>query len=151
MRKGLVDSMVLMDYDNKHDEAIYWWETQIEDGWEIYVSKVSVMESLKGVARQPGDRRMNLESFRDRIQQMLREKKIRRILPITQNVFEQAHLLLEKYCHNFTPPQSRERMEALICDMLIAATALKHGLVLFTHNIKDFEWIGNLTIERPDY
>ena len=112
MRKGLVDSMILMHYDNNHDETINWWETQIEDGWKIYVSEVSIMERLKGIAKLPGDRGVTLNNFRDRIQQMLKEKKIRRILPITRGIFKQAHLLLEKYCHSFTPPQRCGRMEA---------------------------------------
>lgn len=37
MRRGLVDSMVLIDYDNGHEKAIEWWITKMEEGWEFYL------------------------------------------------------------------------------------------------------------------
>lgn len=109
------------------------------------------MERLKGIAGLPGSRKVALEGFRSRVQQMRRERKFRRILPVTRDIYKQAHWLLEQYCLKLTPPTRRGRMEALICDMLIAATALRHGLVLFTQNLKDFEWIGGLSVEKADY
>jgi len=42
-------------------------------------------------------------------------------------------------------------MEALICDMFIAATALKYKLVLFTQNLSHFQWITELNVEKPNY
>ncbi len=34
-------------------------------------------------------------------------------------------------------------------DALIAASALRHGLKLATHNKKDFEWIKSLEVIDP--
>jgi len=151
MRKGLVDSMVLMHYDNAHEGAVEWWEGKVEDGWKVYISEVSLMERLKGVAGLSGSREAYLKAFRFRIQQMKKERKICRILPVTRDICRKARLLLEQYCKNFTPSPKRGRMEALICDMFIAATALKYDLILFTQNLKDFEWIDALNVEEADY
>jgi predicted nucleic acid-binding protein len=151
MQKGLVDSMTVMDYDNAFEDAIEWWERQLEDGWELHISQVSLMEMLKGIAKSPGSREEAFNDFRFRIQEMRKEGKIRRIWPITQGISKIAHSLLEQYCRRFTPPSRCERMESLICDMLIAATALKHGLFLFTKNLRDFQWIDSLRVEKVDY
>ena len=151
MLRGLVDSMVVMHYDNTHQKAIEWWESMLENGWEIHISQVTLMERLKGIPGLPGSREETLNLFRFRIQQMRKERIISRIWPITRDISKIAHSLLERYCLRFTPPTGRGRMEALICDMLIAATALKHGLVLFTRNMGDFEWINDLQVERADY
>ena len=151
MPRGLVDSLVVMHYDNEHKEARDWWADMLKEGWEIHVSQVTLMERLKGIPGLPGSREETLELFRFRIRQMQKEGTIRRIWPITRDISKIAHSLLEHYCLRFTPPTERGRMEGLICDMLIAATALKHGLILFTHNIRHFEWIDGLQVERADY
>jgi len=143
--------MVLMHYDNEHPEAINWWESKLEEGWAIHVSQATLMERLKGIAGLPGSRKIALSTFQFRVQQMRKERKICRIYPITRNIARQAHSLLEQYCLKFTPPIKRGEMEALICDMLIASTALKHGLVLFTQNLRHFEWINDLNLEEADY
>ena len=99
------------------------------------------MERLKGVSGLQYRRQLVLQEFQYRIHLMLlmlKDKKIRRILPITQCISELAHSLLEQYCLKYTPTPRRDRMEALICDMFIAATALKYKLVLFTQNLSHF-------------
>ncbi|MGH2585182.1 MAG: type II toxin-antitoxin system VapC family toxin [Dehalococcoidia bacterium] len=37
----------------------------------------------------------------------------------------------------------------LIADALIAATALEHGLTLYTRNVRDFQMIPSLIVKRP--
>ena len=37
----------------------------------------------------------------------------------------------------------------VIPDALIAATALEHGLALYTRNVRDFQMIPSLTLVRP--
>jgi predicted nucleic acid-binding protein len=36
-------------------------------------------------------------------------------------------------------------------DLLIAATALAHGLPILTENLRDFERVPGLTVQRPDW
>jgi predicted nucleic acid-binding protein len=132
MRLAIVDSMVLMHYDNGNESTIDWWGKHVADGWCFYVSVVSVMERLKGIANASGPREQRLREFEVRIQTMKRERKIVKILPITKRIGRCAHDLIVEYCKRQTPPSNRSRMEALICDMLIAATALEKGILLFT-------------------
>jgi len=140
-----------MHYDNGHSSAIDWWETMLEECWEINISLITCMERLKGVSWLQYNRQPVLQEFQSRIQLMLKDKKIRRILPITRCISELAHSLLEQYCLKHTPSHKRDRMEALICDMFIAATALKYKLVLFTQNLSHFQWITELNVEKPNY
>lgn len=151
MNDGLVDSMIFMHYENGHQQAIDWWETRIEESWQLHLSMITCMERFKGIARSSGNRQDALSAFQSRIRRMRRERKFYRVLPVTKDVCRQAYNLIEQYCREHTPPTTRRSMEALICDMLIAATALRHGLVLFTQNLRDFEWIEDLRVERADY
>jgi predicted nucleic acid-binding protein len=109
------------------------------------------MERYKGIAKQPDRRHETLREFEERIIVMKKERKIHHILPVSISVTRMARELLSKYCLKYTPPQDRNRMEALICDMLIAATALLKGFPVVTFNTRDFEWIGGLQVLRPDY
>ena len=147
----IVDSMVLMHYDNNVEEAISWWEKTVSDGIRILVSEISLMERYKGIANLPGPREERLREFNGRINTMRREKKISRILKINTSVVRTARELLIAFCLKYTPPQDRGRMEALICDMLIAATALLKGLPVATFNTRHFEWIGRLQVLTPNY
>lgn len=150
-KEGLVNSMILMHYDNGHEEAIDWWERMLEDGWSLSISVVTLMERLKGIANFPGNRRITLSNFRSRMEQMLKGSKIRQVYQITHCISEKALMLLQDYCTHYTPPGSGRSIEGLICDMLIAATAIENNLVLFTHNTRDFEWICDLKVQKPDY
>jgi len=151
MKEGIVDSMVLMHYENGHGQAIDWWETKVEEGWRLHLSMITCMERLKGVAGLPGDRQSTLSAFKSRIQQMKRDGKIFRIYPVTREICKGAYQLIEQYCQRDTPSPRRNRMEALICDMLIAATALRYHLVLFTQNLNDYQWISGLNVEAANY
>jgi predicted nucleic acid-binding protein len=143
--------MVLMDYDNGLEAARSWWEETVSGGVRIFVSDISLMERYKGLANLPGPREQRVREFEERIKTMRRESKIHRVLRINALVVRKAQKLLSDYCLNHTPPQHRGRMEALICDMLIAATALLKRFPVVTFNTRDFEWIGGLQVLRPDY
>ncbi|MEM2582508.1 MAG: PIN domain-containing protein [Candidatus Bathyarchaeia archaeon] len=151
MKEGLVDSMVLMHYDNGHEKAIDWWERMLEDGWHLSISVVTLMERLKGIANLSGNRRMVISGFEARIDGMRKSSKIKRIYRVTAKISKVAYQLLREYCARYTPPSGGRSIEGLICDMLIAGTAIEHNLVLFTHNLRDFEWICNLRVQQPDY
>jgi tRNA(fMet)-specific endonuclease VapC len=61
-------------------------------------------------------------------------------LPIDPSISSQFIQLMERYSlsHKLAIP-----------DALIAATALVHGLELYTLNIKDFRFIENLKLYHP--
>jgi len=137
---GIVDTSVLIDYDRGYDEARDWWMEKIDEGWKIYVSDVSIKEMLKGIPGMPGNRRKNLEDLQSRFKEMRKSGVIYRILPVTKHIWMSANKLLFRFCLMKTP--QKNGMEGLICDMLIAATALKKELTLFTKNLRDFNWIN---------
>jgi predicted nucleic acid-binding protein len=147
----LVDSMILMHYDNGYDKCISWWEESVSIGCKVYVSTISLMERYKGIAGLPGRKNDVLQQFEERIKEMRREKKIYGILLVNKRIATKAYELLRDYCLRYTPPQERCRVEALICDMLIAATALVNGLPLYTFNQRDFGWITGLQVVEPSY
>jgi len=62
------------------------------------------------------------------------------VLPISEQVIKKAVQLRR---------QRKLKGERRIADFIIAATALVHGLTLVTHNVKDFEWIEELSILDP--
>jgi predicted nucleic acid-binding protein len=145
----LVDSMILMGYDGGCEKARSWWEETVSCGVKIFLSDISLMERYKGIAKLPGSREDQLKEFDERISTMRREKKIYYILRINVGIARKAHELLRGYCLKYTPPQDRSRMEALICDMVIAATALSKGLPIVTLNTRDFQWITELKVVKP--
>lgn len=61
------------------------------------------------------------------------------ILPVTDAIFDRAADLWVSGQAAGTPQQD--------ADLLIAATALEHGLKLVTGNTADFSWIAGLAIE----
>jgi len=61
------------------------------------------------------------------------------ILPLTDAIFDRAADLWVA-----THAAGRPKKDA---DLLIAATALEHGLVLVSGNTVDFSWIAGLTLE----
>mgnify|MGYP000223939463 CR=1 FL=1 len=151
MMMALVDSMILMDYDNGRKEAIDWWHEMKDNGWKLCLSIVSLMERLKGVVGFPGRRLEVLNDFLDRISKMRRDRIIWKIYPITREISYEAYELLKRYCERYTPPSKGRSIEGFICDMLIAATAIRYKLILYTFNIKHFDWIDNLNVKIPDY
>ncbi len=92
-----------------------------------------------------------LPTFDERIKTMKRERKIHEILRINALIVRKARKLLRDWCLKYTPFQNRRGAEALICDMLIAATALVRGTPVVTFNTRHFEWIAELKVLKPDY
>ena len=61
------------------------------------------------------------------------------VLPITDAIFDRAADL-------WVTAQAKGRPQK-DADLLIAATALEHGLMLVTGNTADYSWISGLTLE----
>ncbi len=60
------------------------------------------------------------------------------ILPISEAISDRAVMLIDQYALSHG---------LLLADALIAATALEHGIVLLTANMKHFSAIENLTVD----
>ena len=110
----------------------------------------SCKELLKGIVHEPSNRRSQLGDMQSRIQTPRSNKMLCEVFPVTE-IWNRANELLLQYCKTKAPPTTRDRMEALIGDMMIAATVLHHKPVLCTKNVRDFEHIEGLQIEMSEY
>lgn len=144
---ALLDTTTLIDYDNHDERAIEWLENLIQEGWKLSISIITEMEMLKGFIRGSGKRQNKLMEFYNRLGFLRETGKIHHIYQITLKISRKALNLLKHYPDQYTPTKK----ENLICDILIAATALEHNVILFTHNEKDFSWIKELKIKKPSY
>ena len=89
------------------------------------VSAISVVEVLGFPGLPDAEYRRLLSTLR-----------IARILPVSNKVIGTAVAL-------------RQARRTSLGDAIIAATALRHGLPLATHNTADFRWIGGLRLVNP--
>jgi predicted nucleic acid-binding protein len=92
---------------------------------DISVSAVSYVEVL-GYHKLSSVNKQHFENFFQTTQ----------MFPISDEVIEKASIL-------------RQQKKMSLGDALIAATALIHGLTLVTSNVKDFEWIEDLSVLDP--
>ncbi len=104
------------------------------------------MEMYRGLSKKEW-----IESFEKRINTMKKDGKLKTIIPINKKIAQKAQELLREYCLEYNPPQRRDRMQALICDMFIAATAILYNFPIFTFNIGDYNWIRELNVLKPEY
>lgn len=95
----------------------------------LYVSAVTLAEIRFGVERLPdASRRAELNEW---LAHKVRPMFEQRILPVSEDVMFKWRLLVEegrKAGHTFSQP-----------DLIIAATALHHGLTVVTRDTTDFE------------
>ncbi|MBF0232682.1 MAG: type II toxin-antitoxin system VapC family toxin [Desulfamplus sp.] len=89
------------------------------------VSAISYLEVLGYHKLTPEDRQDFEEFF-----------SIMPIIHISQTIIEQAVAL-------------RQQRKMSLGDSIIAATTIVHNLTLVTANVKDFEWIQDITILNP--
>jgi predicted nucleic acid-binding protein len=129
----LVDTNVLSELPRPRPDAkvVRWFATQES----IHVSVVTLEELAFGVARAPSARRSRLSRWLDAL---LDARPV--ILEVTTAVARASGELR-------AAREARGRRVAQ-ADMLIAATALTHGLTLVTRNRRDFEGCG-LTVLDP--
>ena len=91
----------------------------------FFVSAVSYVEVL-GYHKLSPENKQHFENF----------FKMTQTFPISEDVIQKASAL-------------RQEKKMSLGDALIAATALIHGLTLVTSNVKDFEWIEDLSVLNP--
>jgi toxin FitB len=120
----LVDTNVLSELSRREpDPSVLAWAATVEGVW---LSAVTVEEVRFGLVWRPNARVL---AWFDRF---VREHA--EVLPITERVAVRAGLL-----RGTLRARGEQRTQA---DMLIAATALAHGLVLVTRNVRDFASTG---------
>ena len=153
-KEGLLDTMILIHLDRPEEKpgVVDWLQERIELGWIFHISKISVMERFKGISNWEGDKAKKLGDMEYRLTELRKSKDIHRVIPVTKPIVEHAYKLLRNYSLIKEPlAKNRRKMEGIICDMIIASTALRYNYTLFTKNLKDFTWIKGLNVEEPDY
>ena len=105
---------------------------QNADRDSVFLSVMTIGEICKGIAAlSSGQRRAHLQSW---LELDVRSWFAHRILPVTEDIAERWGSLAA-FC--------KEQGRALaVVDGVIAATALHHGLILVTRNVKDFAGLG---------
>ena len=123
---GLTDSDILIDASRGLGEAIEFLTSQRSAG-----SRISIVSAMELVAGCRNAKELS------QVQQFLQRVAI---LPVSANISQSAYQLMEVFflSHGL-----------LIPDSLIAATAMAHGLTLYTKNVRHFGMISGLTVIRP--
>ena len=124
---ALTDTDILIDASRGVPVAVSWVATETAAA-RLAVSVVTAMELVQGCRN-----RAALVQLR----QLLRRI---RIVPVEGGISGTAFGLMDTYflSHGLVIP-----------DALIAATALEHGLTLYTGNVRDFQIIPALVVVRP--
>lgn len=103
---------------------------------ELYISAVTLAELRFGIERlQAGERRDELNRW---LTHTIRPMFDQRVLPVTEDILFRWRVLMEegrKEGHTYSQP-----------DLLIAATALHHGLTVITRDRDDFDRAGATVI-----
>lgn len=128
----LVDTCVISELftSRPHPAVDAWVARQIPE--DLFYSVLTLGEIRKGIARLPeGEKKHQLE---DRFFEMRQDLDLQ-ILPL-----DQAELLRWGWMCGLAEKKKRGTLPVM--DSLLAATALEHGLVVATRNVKDFERCG---------
>ncbi len=96
---------------------------------------ITYMEAFQGAERDPdpASAKQRLDAFVATV----------RLLPITPEIVRRCALLRRGL------KRRGRRINPRALDLLIAATALEHGLTLVTRNVDDYADIPNLSLLRP--
>jgi predicted nucleic acid-binding protein len=124
---GLIDTDILIDSGRGVGEARQFVSEQHTAG-AVRISIISAMELIRGCR--------NARELRQ-VQTLLAEMTV---LPVSVAASETAYRLIEALylSHGLAVP-----------DALIAATAIEHGLAVYTRNVRHFEPISGLKVIRP--
>jgi len=100
----------------------------------IAVSIITYLEAYEGVERSP-DRPAAEAKFQTFMRQVP-------VLPVSRAIARRCAII------RHTLRRQGKRVDRRALDLLIAATALEHGLMLVTRNAEDYEDVPNLQLYR---
>jgi len=116
----LVDTDILIDFLRGKEIAARFIERFVDD---IFISSITVAELFQGVI--DGEERSILEGLIFTFT----------VLPITESIAIEGGLLRRQY---------KKSHGSGLADCLIAATALSHGLTLYTLNLKHYHMLSDI-------
>ncbi|ODS52780.1 MAG: twitching motility protein PilT [Agrobacterium sp. SCN 61-19] len=135
--KYLLDTNVVSELrkvgDGKADLNVTAWLSG-RDSRDLYISAITVLELERGILsiqRRDVDQGARLRTWMD---SRVRPEFAQRIIAIDEAVATRC-------AHLHVPDRRNE------ADALIAATAVVHGLVVVTRNIKDFQGTGVVLVD----
>lgn len=132
MTNWLLDTNILSELRRLRPEAEVVAFVSAQPVESIFVSVVTFAEIRFGIERvADASHRAELNDWLD---QTLRPMLAQRILPVSEDVMLKWRLLVEagrKARHTYSQP-----------DLIIAATALQHGLTVVTRDASEFERAG---------
>lgn len=129
----LLDSDIMIYYSNEDDDINHLVARLMIDG--IAISTVTLMEVLAGMVTspRPAEARARIEDLAGHIPvPPFGQLEARRCAALRQSLQQQGL-----------------RVRSRLLDLMIAATALEHGLTLATNNAADYRGIPDLLIETP--
>ncbi len=106
---------------------------------ELFISVVTLAEIRFGIQSQQDE--IKREALMNWLERDMRPMFAGRVLPVTETVMLSWRILVEqgrKSGRVFSQP-----------DLIIAATAIEHGLTLVTRNTKDFAGLPELLLLNP--
>jgi toxin FitB len=120
----LVDTNVVSEFIKKRPNAnVMSWLQTVE---RIAISAVTIEEANYGLAWRPDARKLSL--FRASVERM------HMVYPITESIAQRAGVLRGQF--------QAQGITRTTPDMLIAATAQEHQLIIATRNVNDFSGCG---------
>src|SRR5437762_2658267 len=128
----LLDTNALSEPLKRSPSAKFMTQLEAVRQERLFTSAITIMELRYGCARHAH----GLKLWQRIERQILNRLEV---LPVDSPVAERAGDLLAAV-HHRGRPRSTE-------DLLIAATGLIHGLIVVTHNTKDFKDIPGLRVE----
>lgn len=129
----LLDSDWLIDFLEKDLLAQQLIRRLVPDG--VHISIITYMEVYQGIARSPNT--AALEATLDDLLEAVG------LLTLTPEVARRCARLRE------TLRQQGRRVNSRALDLINAAIALEHGLILVTRNVSDFRDIPDLALHAP--
>lgn len=124
----LLDTMVLSELrKSRRDPSLVGWLQHVRPT-DVYLSVVTIGEVEKGIAKQQRRNPAFAERLADWLDGVLRYYAPR-ILAIDPSIARRWGRLADAHGHAGA-------------DLLIAATAIEHGLALVTRNVRHFEGTG---------
>jgi toxin FitB len=132
----LLDTNVISDgVKPKPDMEVSQWLQTIPSN-QIFISVITVGEITRGITKQAGTKR-SLE-LSEWLESDLCPRFAGRILPISEVIMRVwGKIYAQAVAQGNTPP---------MLDSLLAATAIKHGLILVTRNTKDIAMLPVTTL-----